>query len=231
MSHYCVAVFSNTGSSDAFDELLAPYSEIDESYYEFIPTEKDVNALYAEFKEKNPESTASLEEYLADSRNYIQEDGVWGYRRNPNAKWDWYTLDGKDYLYNTKEGEGLGDECFYRKSQIDFSDYDVEKDGIFWDWYVDGKPLPDGVEMREPWYKREYYLERYGTKEQYLKESASKAPYAYVTPDGVWHAPGDVGWFGVSDETAEAMNAHIDEWKAFLASAEDPYVSFVDCHI
>ena len=59
----------------------------------------------------------------------------------------------------------------------------------------------------------------------------SSAPYAFITPDGIWHAPGDVGWFGVSDEGPESLDRHIEEWQAFLNSPDDPYVSFVDCHI
>ena len=56
-------------------------------------------------------------------------------------------------------------------------------------------------------------------------------PYAFITPDGKWHAPGRVGWFAISDESADDWNKYVEEWDAFLASDGNPYVSIVDCHI
>ena len=57
--------------------------------------------------------------------------------------------------------------------------------------------------------------------------------YAVVTPDGLWHAPGEMGWFGCSTDT----DLEWDEWqrnykKRYLDTA-DPnwHIFIVDCHI
>ena len=224
MSHYAVAVFSNDDDTCSFDELLEPYSENNKKYYEFIPV--DINEKY----QKNAsQRNLTLDQFVEES-GYIKENGVYGYRCNPNAKYDYYTLDGRDYLFEVKPGEEL-DSGFYRKSQIDFlattSKADLKRAAIFWDNYV----IKRNSKISDI-YKPEYYLERYKTKEQYLKEMTYTVPYAFVTPDGKWHAPGTVGWFASSDETAESMNAYLDEWLNYIADINtDPYVSIVDCHI
>jgi hypothetical protein len=54
------------------------------------------------------------------------------------------------------------------------------------------------------------------------------APFAIITPDGAWHAQGDMGW--------GARVANVDEnWestaKAILAEHTDAVLVAVDCHI
>ena len=109
-----------------------------------------------------------------------------------------------------------------------------------YDWYKN-KPL-SAKKLREKWkeysvngdgwYKADYYLRRYGTEQQFIEEMRRPpVPYAFVTPDGVWHAPGRVGWFAMSDETAESMNKYYKEWCDFIDNGPDCYVSLVDCHI
>ena len=60
------------------------------------------------------------------------------------------------------------------------------------------------------------------------------AGWAVLTPDGVWHEPGRVGWFACDDATAESRR----EWAAkFHETLVAPYekagarVVMVDCHI
>ena len=230
MSHYCVAVFSNSSNNRSFDELLAPYSETDEKYFKFVPVENPT-AKYEKYKNAHPESPIGFDEYFEDYCGYTVENGVYGRRCNPNAKWDWYTLDGKDYMFDPKEGETT-EEYRYRKNQLNFRpEVDVRKQSAFWDHYVNGEPISEGIDGIPPFFRKEYYLRRYGTKEQFLKEMSIVYPYAFVTPDGTWHSPGDVGWFGCSDENAETMNSYLEEWFKFLEDPSNPYVSLVDCHI
>ena len=57
--------------------------------------------------------------------------------------------------------------------------------------------------------------------------------YAVVTPDGKWHAPGEVGWFGASSESEEELR----DWQAhyrerFLDTADKDWIlTICDCHI
>ena len=227
MSHYAVAVFAN--SPREFDLLLEPYSEQDETYYTFHPV-KNEDELKKRFEEKiapiNPGLTYS--EWLEDEGYYRNELGILGYSCNDNAKWDWYTLDGRDYMYELKSDAVPEEDGSYRKNDYIYEDdSSLEEAEDFWEKYVLGKAPQEYYRL----YKPEYYLERYGTKEQYLKEAKFSGPYAFVTPDGVWHAPGNVGWFACSDETAEEKNKYMDERNTYIASEDNPYVSFVDCHI
>lgn len=59
------------------------------------------------------------------------------------------------------------------------------------------------------------------------------ATYAVVTPDGEWHAPGEVGWWGMSTDSAE-------DWVDWCLNYEERWIrgvdqdlelTIVDCHI
>ena len=230
MSHYAVAVFSDDGD---FDRLLAPYDENNEGHFVFVPVDyQKIVEAFERFKTENP--SWDLEMYIEEF-DYIQEDGQWGYRHNPHGYWDWYSLDGKDYMFDVREDCWTDPESddwigYYRKNDYEWfpdnADDEIHAEE-FWDKYIDGK-CEDGYPSL---LKREYYLDRYKTKGQYVKEAGRTMPYAFITPDGVWHAPGRVGWFASSDETAEDADRYAEEWEAYIRSDANPYVSLVDCHI
>lgn len=244
MSHFCVAVFSDTPDDASFDRLLAPYNENDNFTRHVIPF-GIIRAKYKTFLEQNPAWKEHGFKYYLKQMGYKIEDNQVIKYYNDNAKWDYYTLDGKDYLYELKPRVVLDwlipqelESERHRKNDYDYSykedndEYGEEWNSAFWDWYVDGKPWAfyDTPEP-DPFYSREYYTTKYGTKEIYMKDAMSTAPFAFVTPDGVWHEPGTMGWFAVDNSTPEGMNRYIDEWNEFIASKSNPYVSFVDCHI
>lgn len=233
MSHYSVAVFAD--SIYDFEMLLDPYNENDHKQ-RFVCNEEEVQKNFEKFLVQNPSWENKYASYLKEFGYKREGDELVKYY-NPNAKWDYYMLDGRDYLFDLKPGVkyNYDDDFFvgsYRKNDYDYSlnnDKRIKKSaGNFWDSYV-----VKGIEPDIPFhYSREYYLERYKTKEQYAKECAFEGPFAFITPDGVWHAPGNVMYFAEDDCTAESMNAYIDEWNAWIADTEhNPYVSFVDCHI
>lgn len=227
MSHYAVAVFSNDGD---FDSLLAPYNEHDPNYYVFepIPYGKIVER-FERFKEHNPRWT--LEKYIKEFKLF-QKDGEWGYEHNPRGYWNYYSLDGKDYLFDLKKGAKCeeGGPGYYRKNDYNWypDDKEAREDAReFWDDFIG----PDALaEPPGPWSKQ-YFLDRYKTKEQYIKEASRTIPYAFITPDGVWHAPGRVWYFAMSDESADDSDRYAAEWDTWLESDANPYVSIVDCHI
>ena len=55
--------------------------------------------------------------------------------------------------------------------------------------------------------------------------------YAYVK-DGEWHAPGNMGWWGMSDDTENDRYRFAEEFNAmFEALPGDTWLTLVDCHI
>lgn len=225
MSHYAVAVFSDDGD---FDQLLEKYNECNDKYFVFKPAD-DVRESYERFKLNNPESDYTFRDFVA-AFNYILVDGQYGHMVNPHGYWDWYTLDGKDFLFDLKPEATLEEfSSDYRKNDYDWypdNRCDAKDAEEFWDEYI----AKTDVEV-PGLYTRNYYLERYRTKEQFVKEESRTIPYAFITPDGQWHSAGVVGFFGLSDETAESANKYAEEWDAWIQSEANPYVNLVDCHI
>lgn len=180
MSHYIVAVFSNSPDEDSFHRLLAPYGEDNEEYFSFVPLDDSGIEFLRGIYNKVPRDIDFQDWILDDGYEYDEHTGQIGYQGNPNGKWDWYSLDGGEWAFHLRKGADMEDDT-HRKN-----DY------------------------------------RYG-KEDY--------PYAFITPDGVWHAPGRVGWFAMSDDTPESTKEYLKEWRKFIASDENPFVNFVDVHI
>ena len=222
MSHYCCAIFAD--SPKDFIRLLKPYDEANEAYFSFIPVEKErLLKNYETFlSDNNPyrEQGYSFDQYLTDYHYVQREDGSFGYYANPDGKWDWYTLSGREDFFEFKPDCGYDSDGNIKKSAIDFflrDEEEIKDDAEFWD-----------REAEEP---NSCYVDHYGTKDNYLKYSGRAIPYAYITPDGVWHAPGNVGWFGMSDETFEEYDAYVQEFDKFVSEAPDCYVNFADLHI
>lgn len=255
MSHYGIIVFKNKNQS--FDELLAPYSEINKNYYKFFPCEKTEAELlkeYNEFLKRNPGwEKYGFGYYLKEAENYIFENGSMGRSYNPNGYYDYYTLDGryqfpekkrlfkknncsmrlKDYIYLCEDSHDWYNNpswyCdFITAIKIIRNNYKISKET--WNEIMSEPDVfNDGTENK----RKKYHLERYGTEKQYIKEYVTPWPIAFVTPDGVWHSPGRVGWFATDDFTADAVNKHIKEWKRFIHNPKNRnlYISQVDCHI
>ena len=92
MSHFCVYVFTDTDMHDKteVDELLAPYNEQDESFFEFVPLSEDEIKVNMEFG-----SYASEEEMIDDYNLCRDKNGHICTWENQNAKWDWYQIGGR----------------------------------------------------------------------------------------------------------------------------------------
>lgn len=234
MSHFRVAVFSNSPSDISFDELLAPYDEnLDAEFMEL--TDDEIENLRKEYEDnKYP---GDFEEFLTN-RGYINdpESGMLGYYFNPSAKWDWYSLDGGDWQFDLKEDEEYDDNGCARKNQFSYfdSDYSESKCTKRWKELAElaASTTNSVSEESDPDVRlAKIFMSDYPTLEHYLRCMKLNYPYAFITPNGEWHAPGRVGWFGLSDDTAESMKQYLDEWEAWINSDVNPYVNFVDCHI
>lgn len=231
MSHFQVAVFHKPEQS--IENMLAPYSESDEKYYVADPMTEDEIAEAKRGYTAKHNLFGSFDDYMRQMHGAKLIDGAWCRWYNPEARWDWWQTGGRwSGEVSTLDGEET-DEDFVKN--IDWTrDDDVYRHAIrFWEVYVDGKPLQEDEEEGDydSIFKKEYYLERYGTAKQYATLSSSKSPYAYVSSDGKWHAPGTMGWFACDDATAETMIAYENEFTAYIATHPDEVVTMVDCHI
>lgn len=105
----------------------------------------------------------------------------------------------------------------------------------FWDVYVNKEPVKYGENESDfqSLYKEQYYIDRYGTREVFAKSQATFSTYAVVTPDGVWHSPGDMGWFGASTESDDDWRKWNEEYMDRFINNQDPdyIITVVDCHI
>ena len=156
---------------------------------------------------------------------------------NPDSKWDWYEVGGR-WSDGIKKIDGSNcNSCYVCDMAIGRNEDTYKKAIRFWEVVVEEKPLEDGEDKSnfDSWYKKEYYKERYISKEIYA-DSVSKENYFYaiVTPDGEWHEPGRMGWFGVSHASYEESrkwdtNYFKDYIKPYLD--HDHTITIVDCHI
>ena len=156
---------------------------------------------------------------------------------NPNSKWDWYCEGGRWDGGLTKKDGSTCNRCSISELAFDNDPETYKKAIHFWEVVVEGKDLLPDEDKKEftSWYNKEYYIERYGTKEIYAKVISIKNYfYAIVTPDGVWHEPGRMGWFGCSLASYEELR----KWDSnFYQDFIEPYnsdeyeITIVDCHI
>jgi len=191
----------------------------------FVPYWKEV----LELDKKPDEELYQLCRKNEDDDNY-DENGNELSTYNPKSKWDWYSVGGRwDGYFNLKDG---GSTNVAKISDIIWEGTPEEKEDAkeFWEQYIEGKLPSPGKEPVRSWYKKEYYTERYNSKEDYIERSTATHPYAVVTPEGEWVAPGEMGWFS-SSEDGQAQAEYENWFKDFVSKHQDCYITLVDCHI
>lgn len=202
-----------------------------------IPTDDDIAFAEKCVNEFEPEDAYARYRKDMDEDEYpfYDEDGNELSTYNPNSKWDWYTIGGRwSGGIPTKSGKNV-DFVAVKDISWELNADSIEYASRFWDVVVEGAPLQDS-ESREDFftfYGPEYYRERYGDKNTYIKDYCSFATYAVLTPDGEWHEAGAMGWFGVSLADAEDHKRFRNEYRELVESyADGDYVAcLIDCHI
>ena len=227
MSHFVVAVFSH--EPDQVDELLAPYIE-----------QVDPDSSFAEFVED-------------DEHDLDETTGKRGFWHNPNARWDWYTVGGRwrgllkllegktgryGNEYTEEERKELKDDhC--DSALVNDCDFSASEEAWqnavrVWEIIVEGRERTEeekgqflGI------YTAQYYLDQYGTKENYARQQSMFLPFAFVTADGEWNETGRMGWWAMSDATADSRESFVSAFQAYLEEArkQNLTITMVDCHI
>jgi len=181
----------------------------------------------------------------------LDEDGNTLTTYNQDSKWDWYEIGGRwsgSFILKPGMNGKMGMRSLWNadkeipsdhvdqalKCEIDWDEMnenDKMRAGIDWDDLFN--PNPDACMWRPEYVAKQQkiHLEMYGTKEEYVKRRGIWTPYAVVTEDG-WHAPGDMGWWGMSSDETEDRDKFDQEFQRLLADQpDDAITTMVDCHI
>lgn len=178
--------------------------------------------------------------YIAEdySEDMIDNEGNIYSTYNPDSKWDWWGIGGRWNnlltLKREKENDPIVHTNVAKIKDIDFDYTNPEKikyNEMLWEKIVEGKHQ-DNRELFSI-YDKEYLLNRYETKENFVKSVTRFRTYAILTPDGVWHEPGQMGWFGVSGATEDDEKAFDENYFNILDTEKykDYLLVVVDCHI
>ena len=254
MSHFTVGVITRDPYN--VDYLLRPYDENGTDYYikELYMSKEDYINSY---KNEHPDTTLTDEQIYATANDMytgIEEDGIYDYY-NPDAKWDWYEIGGrwsnslkvkKDAQFNmgghySKMGtpEGKGRYRWVDAAPLCEIEWDLmntvspeqkKKASEFWDKYVLNQDPNYDAKFA---YKREYYLDRYKTKEEYIKRTNIFTTHDLLVEDREWITVGDMGWFGCDGSTYDSETDYIKQFYDIVKAPEYQNYWFVvvDCHI
>ena len=105
----------------------------------------------------------------------------------------------------------------------------------FWETYVEGQePITEEEKenIKFELYKKEYYIERYQTKENYAKVQSTFSCWALLDETG-WHEKGKMGWWAMNDSTKDSEQLFLEKFTETINKTEnqDKYLIIVDCHI
>ena len=170
----------------------------------------------------------------------FDEDGNLMTTYNENSKYDYYTEGGRwDGLIILKNGSHVDSAEF---KDIDWDamnrlDPDQEKHiRELWRLYINKQGTKAEQEKFQKdnfiFYKESYYVERYGTMEEHLRQAGMWSTFAVVDEDG-WHEQGEMGWFGCSSETPEEAGDWTKKFEErFIKNCNpDDVLTVLDCHI
>lgn len=194
----------------------------------------------------------TLQDYVKDyvEAPWDEEKQDYGYWENPNAKWDWWQIGGRWKGFLKASGGEKGEISLvypiedergkYAQARVGDIDFEPDQENYnkklrWWEVVVENSPLRPGESEKDFFsaYKKEFYINRYKTKETYAKIQSSVVTHAVIMPDGKWYQKGDMGWFGLSSETEEESYDWDMHFKENFIDKADPdwILTIVDCHI
>jgi len=223
---------------------------------------KDLNRIGAiEIEVPYKELYATFEEYMKDrfSSEWNEEQQDYGYWHNPQGYYDYWSIGGRwrrilpasqgsvgetswEYTMDKEAFDDSEREGYYDSTQLKYFNNSIDNRQYqrsirFWEVHVEKSPIQKGEDASYffDMYKPEYYIRRYKTKENYAKINSEFYTYAMLLPDGQWYQPGNMGWFGWSDDSDEAYDKYREFFKKTILEYKekfpDYYITVLDCHI
>lgn len=241
MSHFTVAVIHREDQD--IDELLERYNENREvePYKRYTKEEAIAYARQWYVGENETKTDEECYEMMLDEELKPDEDGNLFSTYNPDSKWDWYVVGGRwdcELIMCGENGKLYGcNECKISEMVFPFNQKQYDSYIRWYEVTVEGQPMTAEEDERKfeftSLYNKKYYNDYYGSKERYAQLQSTFYTFAVVTPDGEWHEQGEMGWFGVHDDTPEEFVQWIENYKKnFIDTAEpDWLITIVDCHI
>lgn len=241
MSHFAVLVLHEEDQS--IEDLLAPYSEN-------LEVEPYVKYTRIQAINKMRENCPSLykdkteDEIFQDACDWfgcmLDNDNNLLSTYNPDSKWDYWQVGGRfggmlpiiPTALDGYHGMEYVDSAFVRHVKwVQPLDKEEREDIIKW-WNVNIEGA-EGEKDKCFLYNPEYYKERYKDVETYIKTQELPCYHAVVTPDGIWHEPSKVGWWGCTNgDPSEELEWDLHFKERFIDTAEFDWVAtIVDCHI
>ena len=216
MSHFTVYVFTKEDGRDV-EQLLAPYDE-SITYPPYIALTKE-QAIAKTRKEIEDYKNGLYAEYLADPVAYEEKCSNEGHL---------------EYIKNEfpKRLNWTDKECYEEQKKFYEEDM-IDEDGNLlsiynphskWDWYTIGGRWAGGLVTKEG---RE-------TDSDYVSEidwNKTGIPFAFITPNGIWHERGEMGWWAIVTNAKEQDSWEEEFKKAIEKLDNDVLVTLVDCHI
>lgn len=224
MSHFTVGVLVNKNGKK-LEQLLAPYQEnnMGDCPIEYLKFNECSDSELQEYEDYK-EDYETLDDFMKEYYGYRKDEktGKYGCWENPNAKWDWYEIGGRwSNMILRKNGRKSN---YARLKDIDWDEManrSRKKAEEIWD------SNPQGIERYFSGIKKD------DTKETYIKRETEFQTYAVITPDGEWHAKGEMGWFGCSSESnEESTQWNLGFYDMFIKDSDQELILvIVDCHI
>lgn len=151
---------------------------------------------------------------------------------NPNAKYDYYCI-GEQFAEDLKPAKGHSKDEISAEATpvraIDFTPDEGRRAELMEAW---GRWF-DPKDPSEPgFWSKKYYMNRYGSKENYAWQNSKFNAFAFVDADGGWHEAGSIGWFATDDATYASLikfNRELDEYIRY-AHEHDLCLTILDCH-
>lgn len=193
----------------------------------FAKDENEAGRLMAPYQENNMgDCPKQYLQFFRDEECKVDpETGMPGYWENPNAKWDYYkpfdcgrTLSGRKFPCLVSDIVWGATPSEIRRAKDD--------------WAAILRGDKDETFNRGLYFRRDYYLEQFENEETYIVEHTGVLPWAFISPDGVWHQKGNMGWWAINDATPESRKKYREELNDAVKSVPQNYIAFLfDCHI
>lgn len=246
MSHFCVAVIVDEPTEAAVAEVLAPYDEEIEVEPYIYRTKAELISNAKELKKrltKRIESSVNYElskyekqllgcetdedfyAYMYDEYEKYDEDGNELSTYNPKSKWDWWTLRGR---FGTN-----GEFIQLKDVVLEREDADPKKYEREWEIFVEGAEMTK-EEEENIWniWNSQYYIDRYGDKETYIRIRSLDLPYALVDKAD-WYEQGSMGWWGMDNANKDSIINFAEFYQEYIRNVnnQNKYLVFADLHI